>query len=85
MRVSVEFSEINNMDDPENGAVIKKIIDVVGRPRNYGPTPEEQEWKEAVEKQDNIMHDAAEHAPREAEEETRMTALLEEWVIPTLP
>lgn len=84
---SVESSEISSVNDPENEAVIKKIIEVVGGPRNYGPTPEEQEEQErkhAVEKQQRLMQDAAERALREAEEETRMTALLEEWVIHTL-
>lgn len=71
------------MDDPDNGAVIKKIIEVVGQLRNYGPTPEEQEQKEAVEKQQRLMQDAAKQL-RESEEETRMIALLEEWVIPIL-
>lgn len=87
LSVIVESSEISSTNDPENEAVTTKIIKVVGGPRNYGPTPEEQEEqerKQAVEKQQRLMQDAAERALREAEEETRMTALLEEWVIPTL-
>lgn len=75
------------MNDPENEAVIKKILEALGEPRNYGPTPEEreeQERKAAAEKQQRLVLDAAECALREAEEETTMTALLEEWVIPTL-
>lgn len=75
------------MNDPENEAVIKKIIEVVGVPRNYGPTAEEQaeqERKQAVEKQQRIMQATAERVLREAEEEARMIALLEEWVRHTL-
>ncbi|MCI4389630.1 hypothetical protein PGIGA_G00100390 [Pangasianodon gigas] len=82
LEIHPEHIEINSVNDPENEAVIKKIIEVVGGPRNYGPTPEEQEEeerKQAVEKQQRLMQDAAERALREAEEETRMTALLEEW------
>lgn len=87
MIVSVKSSVINSVNDPENEAVIKKIIEVVGGQRNYGPTPEEQEEeerKQTVEKQQCLMQNAAKRALREAEEETRMTALLEEWVIHTL-
>ncbi|KAK2864252.1 hypothetical protein Q7C36_003406 [Tachysurus vachellii] len=82
LEIDHEHIEINRLDDPENEAVIKKIIEVVGEPRNYGPTPEEQkeqERKRALEKQQRFMQEEAERALREAEEETRMTALLEEW------
>ncbi|KAK3542420.1 hypothetical protein QTP86_025920 [Hemibagrus guttatus] len=82
LEIHPEHIEINSVNDPENEAVIKKIIEVLGGQRNYGPTPEEQEEqdrKHAVEKQQRLMQDAAERAFREAEEETRMTALLEEW------
>ncbi|MCJ8743897.1 hypothetical protein PDJAM_G00099620 [Pangasius djambal] len=82
LEIHPEHIEINSVNDPENEAVIQKIIKVVGGPRNYGPTPEEQEEeerKQTMEKQQRLMQDAAECALREAEEETRMTALLEEW------
>lgn len=75
------------MNDLENEAVLKKIIEVVGGPRNYGPTAEEkedQEKKQAVEVQQRLMLDAAERALREAKERVRLTALLEEWVSHTL-
>lgn len=67
--------------------MIKKINEVVGEARNYGPTPEEQEEQErkrAVEEQQLLIQDAAQRALREAEEETRMAALRKEWVIHTL-
>lgn len=75
------------MSDPENEAVMEKIIEAVGEPRNYGPTPEEkeeQERKRAAEEQQRLMQEAAERARRQAEEEIRMAALLKEWVIHTL-
>ncbi|XP_017310927.2 adenylate kinase 7a [Ictalurus punctatus] len=82
LEIHPEHIEINSVNDPENEAVIKKIIEVVGVPRNYGPTAEEQaeqERKQAVEKQQRIMQATAERVLREAEEEARMIALLEEW------
>lgn len=85
MTISVKSSVINSVNDAENEAVIKTIIEVVGGARNYGPTPEEQEEldrKEAAELRRRLTLEAAERALREAEEETRMTALLEEWVNP---
>ncbi|KAF5900297.1 adenylate kinase 7-like, partial [Clarias magur] len=81
LEVHPEHIEINCVNDSQNEATLKKIIEVIGEPRYY-PTPEEQEElerKQAVEKQRRLMQDAAERALREAEEETRMTALLEEW------
>ncbi|KAM9435519.1 adenylate kinase 7-like, partial [Clarias gariepinus] len=80
LEVHPEHIDIS-VNDPENEATSRKIIEVVGEPRNY-PTPEEQEAlerKRALEKQQRLMQDAAERTLREAEEETRMTALLEEW------
>ncbi|KAF5900298.1 adenylate kinase 7-like, partial [Clarias magur] len=82
LEVHPEHIVINSVNDAENEAVIKAIIEVVGGAKNYGPTPEEQEElerEEAAEKQRRLTQEAAERALREAEEETRMTALLEDW------
>ncbi|KAF7690476.1 adenylate kinase 7a [Silurus meridionalis] len=82
LEIHPEHIEINSMNDPENGDVVKKIIKMVGAPRNYGFTPEEveeQERKQAAEKKERTMKDAAERAHREAEELTRLIAQLEEW------
>ncbi|KAI4894405.1 hypothetical protein NFI96_030573, partial [Prochilodus magdalenae] len=82
VEIHPEHIEISSIHDPENRTVIEKIIQVVGGAMNYGPTPEEQaeeERKRAVERQRELMQEAAEREAREAEEKARMTTLLEEW------
>ncbi|TSP57635.1 Poly(A) polymerase alpha [Bagarius yarrelli] len=82
LEIHPEHIEISSMDDPENDAVFKKIVEMVGGAKNYGPTPEEREEqkrKAAEEKQQRLMQETAKRALREAEEETRMASLREEW------
>uniref|UniRef100_A0A4W4G8Q5 Nucleoside-diphosphate kinase n=1 Tax=Electrophorus electricus TaxID=8005 RepID=A0A4W4G8Q5_ELEEL len=81
--LEIHPEHISDINDTENEAVIKKIVQIVGKPMNYDPTPEEQaeeEQKRAVEMHQQLLQEAAESVCREAEEKARMTAVLEEWV-----
>ncbi|XP_062857082.1 adenylate kinase 7a isoform X2 [Trichomycterus rosablanca] len=82
LEIHPEHIEINNVNDSENEAVIEKIIEIVGKAMNYGPTPEEceeLERKQAVQRQQQLIYEADENVCRETEENARITALLEEW------
>ncbi|XP_076873928.1 adenylate kinase 7a [Brachyhypopomus gauderio] len=82
LEIHPEHIDINSTSDPENDAVIKKIVQIVGKAMNYGPTPEEQaedDQKRAAAMYQQRLQGAAECACREAEEKARMSVLQEEW------
>lgn len=74
---------IDSGDDCENMVVLEKIIKSVGRPLNYGLTPEEIEEerkKEEEMSQQQLKQEQDEKELREIEDNAKMAALLEEWV-----
>uniref|UniRef100_A0A4W5N5E9 Adenylate kinase 7a n=1 Tax=Hucho hucho TaxID=62062 RepID=A0A4W5N5E9_9TELE len=82
LEIHPEHIEVNNAVDPEYGAVMEKITRLVGRPRNYGPTPEERdemERKSVEETAQRLVLETAEWKRREAETAAKMAAQLEEW------
>ncbi|XP_074540804.1 adenylate kinase 7-like [Halichoeres trimaculatus] len=68
--------------DPEYKAAMKKIIEIVGTPKNYGLSPEEQEEedrkKEEVRRQ-RLAAEAAEKKQRNEAALAEMAAQYEEW------
>ncbi|XP_052391071.1 adenylate kinase 7a [Carassius gibelio] len=68
--------------DCENVDTVEKIIKTVGRPKNYGPSPEELE-EERKRKEDEwhqqLKQEEVERELRQRGENDKMTALLEEW------
>ncbi|XP_052327315.1 adenylate kinase 7-like isoform X2 [Oncorhynchus keta] len=82
LEIHPEHIEVNNAVDPEYGAVMDKITRLVGRPRNYGPTPEEREEmerKSVEETAQRLVLETAEWNRREAETAAKMATQLEEW------
>lgn len=72
-----------NTDDPEYTDVIKKITEVVGIPKNYGLSPEEQaveDRKLEEERQQKLALEAAEKRQRDEAALAELTAQSEEWV-----
>uniref|UniRef100_A0A672JYB4 Adenylate kinase 7-like n=1 Tax=Sinocyclocheilus grahami TaxID=75366 RepID=A0A672JYB4_SINGR len=69
--------------DCENVDTVEKIIKTVGRPKNYGLSPEEME-EERKRKEDErhlqLKQEEVEKELRQRLENDKMTALLEEWV-----
>lgn len=72
-----------SFSDCENVDTVEKIIKTVGRPKNYGPSPEELE-EERKRKEDErhlqLKQEEVEKELRQRLEKDKMTALLEEWV-----
>ncbi len=72
-----------SLSDCENVDIVKKIIKTVGRPKNYGLSPEEME-EEIKRKEDErhlqLKQEEAEKELRQRLENDKMTSLLEEWV-----
>lgn len=63
--------------------MIDKMVEIVGKVMNYGPTPEELEETEKKRvklRQEQLIHEAAKHVCRGVEETSRITALHDEWV-----
>ncbi|XP_023993669.1 adenylate kinase 7-like [Salvelinus sp. IW2-2015] len=82
LEIHPEHIEVNNAVDPEYGDVMDKITRLVGRPRNYGPTPEEREEmerKSVEETAQRLVLETAEWKRREAETAAKMATQLEEW------
>ncbi|XP_013999274.1 adenylate kinase 7 isoform X2 [Salmo salar] len=82
LEIHPEHIEVNNAVDPEYGAVMDKITRLVGRPRNYGPTPEEREEmerKSIKETAQRLVLETAEWKRREAETAAKMATQLEQW------
>ncbi|XP_024259895.1 adenylate kinase 7a [Oncorhynchus tshawytscha] len=82
LEIHPEHIEVNNAVDPEYGAVMDKITRLVGRPRNYGPTPEEREEmerKSVEETAQRLVLETAEWNRRETETAAKMATQLEEW------
>uniref|UniRef100_A0A4W3JD38 Adenylate kinase 7a n=1 Tax=Callorhinchus milii TaxID=7868 RepID=A0A4W3JD38_CALMI len=74
--------DITKDTDPSNTALVEKITSLVGKTRNYGPTPEELaeiERKQAKEQLLKEVTERAERERREAEESAEKLARWEEW------
>ncbi|KAL4656275.1 adenylate kinase 7 isoform X2 [Arapaima gigas] len=82
LEIHPEPIEITSNDDMEYAVVMEKICKILGKPRNYGPTKEEQELqeqKEAAERFRQMEVRRAEAERREAEEAADRAARWEEW------
>ncbi|XP_037652087.1 adenylate kinase 7 isoform X2 [Sebastes umbrosus] len=76
------YLEITSSDEPDCLLLMQKILDTVGRPRNYGPRSqevEEEERRKAEEKMSREAQEEAEEERREAEEAEHRAARWEEW------
>lgn len=79
----LSFSVIDSVDDSENMVVLEKIIKSVGRPLNYGLTPDEMEEERKKKEemcQQQLKQEKVEKELKEIEDNAKMTALLEQWV-----
>ncbi|XP_037541529.1 adenylate kinase 7-like [Nematolebias whitei] len=69
-------------DDSECADVMKKVIEIVGVPKNYGPSPEEQEeenQRREDERRQKLAAEAVERKRRKAAALAEMSAQYEEW------
>lgn len=74
-------------DDPEYTDIMKMITRVVGPPKNYGLSPEEQEeqdWKKEEERRQKRSAEAAERKRRNEAVLAEMAAQYEDWVSNTV-
>lgn len=66
-----------------NSETVEKIKKLMGEPRNYGPTPEEQEEIKRKEEEERLKREEEERLERErkeAEEAAERRRRQEEWV-----
>lgn len=73
------FPEVTT-SDPEYTDVMKKITEMVGIPKNYGLSPEEQDGKKEEERKQKLAAEAAEKKRRNEAALAEMVAQYEEWV-----
>ncbi|XP_051875089.1 adenylate kinase 7 isoform X2 [Pristis pectinata] len=74
--------DVSQDNDAENTPVVHDIIQIVGKPKNYGPTLEELKELQRKEADERLAKEAAERAEqerREAEEAAEKLARWEEW------
>uniref|UniRef100_A0AAY3ZTN3 Nucleoside-diphosphate kinase n=1 Tax=Denticeps clupeoides TaxID=299321 RepID=A0AAY3ZTN3_9TELE len=77
-----EHIEITSGDDTGYQLVTQKIIEIAGKPRNFGPTTEEVQEEELRKAEARLKQQAAEEAEmerKEAEEAALREARWEEW------
>lgn len=60
---------------------MQKIYDTIGPPRNYGPSPQEEQEEQS---EDNAEERARQEALESAEEESRRSKW-QDWVSSTVP
>ncbi|KAM4600941.1 adenylate kinase 7-like [Polymixia lowei] len=81
LEIHPEHIEVNT-DDPEYAHVVKKITGLVGIPKNYGLSPEEQEQEDRrleEERQQRLALEAAEKKSQDEATLAELTARCEEW------
>ncbi|XP_034050730.1 adenylate kinase 7 [Thalassophryne amazonica] len=74
--------EVTSDDKPDTLLLMQKVIDFVGKPRNYGPSSqevEEEERREAEERRKCEAQKKAEEEQREAEEAMLRASQWEKW------
>ena len=77
------FLDVSEHNDPKHEKIIEKIVEVLGDPRNYGPTPEEKEEMERTAAELKMRKESEERVEREkqeAEEEAELKQKQEKWV-----
>lgn len=70
-------------DDPEYREVMKKITEIVGVPKNYGLSPEEQEVEDRKKEEEKKLKQSADAAEKKRSNEAalaEMAVQYEEWV-----
>ncbi|XP_026196850.1 adenylate kinase 7-like [Anabas testudineus] len=81
LEIHPEHIEVNT-DDPEYSDVMKKITEIVGIPKNYGVSPEEQKEEDRKKERERKQRLAAVAAERKCKNEAalaEMAAQYEEW------
>ncbi|XP_028295609.1 adenylate kinase 7-like isoform X2 [Gouania willdenowi] len=81
LEILLEPMEVS-ADDPEYTGVMKTITEIIGAPKNYGRSPEEQEEEDRRKEAEMKQKPAAEAAERKRKNEAAlavMTAQYEEW------
>ncbi|XP_032440398.1 adenylate kinase 7-like [Xiphophorus hellerii] len=76
-----EYLDISS-DDSEYTSSMKKIIEIIGEPKNYGGTPEEQAEQKRIkeeERKQKLAAEAAERKERKATALAEMTGHYEDW------
>ncbi|XP_014829332.1 PREDICTED: adenylate kinase 7-like [Poecilia mexicana] len=76
-----EYLDISS-DDSEYTSSMKKIIEIIGEPKNYGGTPEEQaeqKRRKEEERKQKLAAEAAERKERKAATLAEMTGHYEDW------
>ncbi|XP_028250511.1 adenylate kinase 7 [Parambassis ranga] len=74
--------EITSSDEPDSSLLMRKVLNIVGQPRNYGPSIQEVEEEERRKTEERMRREAQERAEeeqREAEEARFRAARWEEW------
>uniref|UniRef100_A0A673CV87 Adenylate kinase 7a n=1 Tax=Sphaeramia orbicularis TaxID=375764 RepID=A0A673CV87_9TELE len=82
LEIYPEILGIVDADDPENREVMKKIIETVGNPTNYGLSPEEQEEEDRRKEEERKQKLAAAATERKLKNEAalaEMAAQYQEW------
>ncbi|XP_030638984.1 adenylate kinase 7 isoform X2 [Chanos chanos] len=82
LEIHPEHIEITSSDDAEYLLVTEKVIQIVGKPRNYGPSTEELEAEERRQADCRLRLQAAEKAEaehKEAMEAEQRAARWEQW------
>eukprot|EP00794_Sanderia_malayensis_P019922 gene19922-21874_t len=82
LEIHPELIDITSDSDPNMKETLDKIINIMGKARNYGPTPEELAEMERIEREQKLEQEAREM--EEKEEKERIEAQeraknLEEW------
>nr|XP_020471348.1 adenylate kinase 7 [Monopterus albus] len=80
--INILYMEITSSDEPDCLLLLQKICDMVGQPRNYGPSSqevEEEEKRKAEERMRKETQARTEEGQREAEEAKHRATRWEEW------
>ena len=79
----LHVADVSDHNDPRYVKILEKIEQLLGEPRNYGPTPEEKEEIERAAAKVKMRKEAEERAEKEKqemEEESLLKQRQEEWV-----
>ncbi|XP_028677816.1 adenylate kinase 7 [Erpetoichthys calabaricus] len=82
LEIHPEHIDVSTSEDPEYEATIQKMKKIIGKPRNYGLTPEEQAELDRKLVDERLKREATEQAEREKKEEqekAERALRLEEW------
>nr|XP_019953021.1 PREDICTED: adenylate kinase 7-like [Paralichthys olivaceus] len=78
LEIQPEHIEVTT-NDPECKDLMKKIIEIVGTPKNYGLSPEEQEEEDRKKAEERMQKVAAEAAEKKRRNETALAEMAAQW------